>query len=141
MLDGGSATGGSATGGRATGGSSDLERGVGALKRFRSRVHAILAAFEDSAAGPEKVAAHPLARAHFGAPGTTFPEADELHAQYRRVHTGLVKLSRSLTEQIDCLSIGVHGAEVGFDNVEEELRRRFWEIRSRTEQQGRGTGS
>ncbi|MFI0982009.1 hypothetical protein ACH4SP_34000 [Streptomyces sp. NPDC021093] len=130
MLDGGSATG-----------SSDLERGVGALKRFRSRVHAILAAFEDSAAGPRKVAAHTLTRAHFGAPGTAFPEADELHAQYRRVHTGLVKLSRSLTEQIDCLSIGVHGAEIGFDNLEEELRRRFWRIRSGTERQDPGTGA
>ncbi|MGW7417642.1 hypothetical protein [Streptomyces sp. NPDC054863] len=130
MLDGGSATGGS----------SDLARGVGALKQFRSRVHAILAAFQDSAAGPERVAVHTLTRAQFGAPGAPFPEADELHAQYRRVHTGLVKLSRSLTEQIDCLSIGVHGADVGFDNLEEELRRRFWEIRSRTEQ-GRGTGA
>ncbi|MBB6438439.1 hypothetical protein [Streptomyces candidus] len=115
------------------GGTGDLERGVGALKKFRSRVHAILATFEDGDAGTRKAATHTLSRAHFGAPGIPFPEADDLHAQYRRVHTGLVQLSRSLTEQIECLSIAVHGAEVGFDNLEEDLRRRFWAIRTRTE--------
>jgi hypothetical protein len=96
-------------------------------------VHAILAAFEESDAGTAKAAAHTLSRAHFGAPGIPFPEADDLHAQYHRVHCGLVKLSRSLTEQIDCLSIAVHGAEIGFDNLEEDLRRRFWAVRARTE--------
>ncbi|MFF0742091.1 hypothetical protein ACFYVL_17005 [Streptomyces sp. NPDC004111] len=129
MPDGGGPTGG-----------SDLERGVGALKQFRARVQAILADFEDGDAGRRKVATHTLTRAHFGAPGIPFPEADDLHAQYRRVHTGLVKLSRNLSEQIEYLNIAVHGAEIGFDNLEEDLRRRFWAIRSRTEQERYGAG-
>ncbi|CAM5531115.1 hypothetical protein GCM10010329_56570 [Streptomyces spiroverticillatus] len=111
----------------------DLARGADALRSFRARVHAMLVAFEDGPAGPGKLAAHRLTRADLGAPNTPFPEADDLYAQYRRVHLGLVKLSRSLTEQIECLSIAVHGAEVGFDNLEEDQRRRFWSIRARTE--------
>ncbi|MFJ6699324.1 hypothetical protein ACIQM4_25025 [Streptomyces sp. NPDC091272] len=122
-------------------GSSDLERGMSALRQLRARVHAILTAFEDGAAGQRKVAAHTLSRADLGAPGIPFPEADHLHAQYLRVHSGLVKLSRSLTEQIDCLSIAVHGAEIGFDNLEEDLRLRFWSVRSRTEHGADSRGS
>lgn len=114
-------------------GNGDLAYGAGALQQFRSRVHTMLAAFENSEAAPGKVAAHTVTRAHLSALGTPFPEADELHAHYRHVHTGLVNLSRTLTEQIDSLSIAVHGADVGFANLEEELRRRFWTIRSRTE--------
>ncbi|MFD3517908.1 hypothetical protein [Streptomyces sp. NPDC058657] len=124
MPDGGGPTGG-----------SDLARGVGALKQFRARVHAILADFEDGDAGRRRVAAHTLDRAHFGARGIPFPEADDLHAQYRRVHTGLLKLSRGLSEQIEYLDIAVHGAEIGFDNLEEDTRRRFWAIRTRMRQE------
>ncbi len=111
----------------------DLARGADALRRFRTHVHTLLATFEDGPAGPGGPAAHRLTRADLGAPGTSFPEADDLHAQYRRVHLGLVKLSRSLTEQIEYLSIAVHGAEIGFDDLEEDQRRRFWSIRSRTD--------
>ncbi|MFI5805545.1 hypothetical protein [Streptomyces sp. NPDC051561] len=119
-------------------GSSDLERGVGALKQFRARVHAMLAEFENSDAGSRKVASHTLSRAHFAAPGIPFPEADDLHTQYRRVHKGLIDLSRSLSEQIECLDIAVHGAQIGFDNLEEDLRRRFWAIRSESPSGGTG---
>jgi hypothetical protein len=97
----------------------------------------MLAAFEDSPAGPGRLATPRLTRADLCAPGTPFPEADDLYAHYRRVHRGLVTLSRSLTEQIESLSIAVHGAEVGFDNLEETQRHRFWSIRSRTEEERR----
>ncbi|WP_327234205.1 hypothetical protein OG349_09550 [Streptomyces sp. NBC_01317] len=118
-------------GGGASTGGSDLERGVGALKRFQSRVKDLLADLERGAAGDTKVAAQTVARTSLSGSNATFAEADGLYAQYSRVHQSLVSLSRTLGDQIETLSIGVHAAEVGFDNVEEDVRRRYARIQTR----------
>ncbi|WP_446040706.1 hypothetical protein [Streptomyces sp. SID1121] len=122
-------------GGGASTGGSDLERGVGALKRFQSRVKDLLADLEGGAAGGTKVAAQTVARTSLSGSNATFAEADGLYAQYNRVHQSLVSLSRTLGDQIETLSIGVHAAEVGFDNVEESVRRRFAAIQDRIGQE------
>ncbi|MFJ2650700.1 hypothetical protein ACIO1C_28770 [Streptomyces sp. NPDC087420] len=118
-------------GGGASTGGSDLERGVGALKRFQSRVKDLLADLERGAAGDTKVAAQTVARTSLSGGNAAFAEADGLYAQYNRVHQSLVSLSRTLGDQIETLSIGVHAAEVGFDNVEEDVRRRYARIQTR----------
>ncbi|MDQ0940348.1 hypothetical protein [Streptomyces sp. V1I1] len=118
----------------ATGG-SDLERGVGALQRFQTRVNKLLADLEDGAAGKAKVAAQTVPRSSFSGTGMTFGEAEGFFHQYNRVHAELVKLSKSLGDQIAMLSIAVHGAEVGFDNLEEDQRRRFHSIQTRVLQE------
>ncbi|MEO3977379.1 hypothetical protein [Streptomyces sp. CAU 1734] len=110
---------------------SDLERGVGALKTFQTRVNALLADLENSAAGNTKVAAQAVPRTSLSGTNAPFAEADGLFSQYNRVHEALVQLSRSLGDQIESLSIGVHAADVGFDNVEEDVRRRYAEIQAR----------
>ncbi|MET9483472.1 hypothetical protein [Streptomyces sp. NPDC006638] len=122
-------------GGGASTGGSDLERGVGALKRFQSRVKDLLADLERGAAGDTKVAAQTVARTSLSGANAAFAEADGLYAQYNRVHQSLVSLSRTLGDQIETLSIGVHAAEVGFDNVEEDVRRRYVAIQDRIEQE------
>ncbi|WP_432076267.1 hypothetical protein [Streptomyces wuyuanensis] len=122
-------------GGGGAKGSSDLERGVGALKRFQERVNALLADLEEGEAGKSKLATQTVPRSSFSAPGSGFLEADGLYAQYNRVHTEIVKLSKSLGEQIEMLSIAVRGAEVGFDNLEEGLRQRFHSIQTRVLQE------
>ncbi|MFD3916595.1 hypothetical protein [Streptomyces sp. NPDC058603] len=125
MLD---ASGG---GGGGTSAGSDLEKGVGALKRFQTRVNALLTDLENGAAGNKKVAAHRISRSSFSGGNLPFAEADGFFTQYNRVHAELVKLSKSLGDQIEMLSIGVHAAEVGFNNVEEDLRQRFHTIQTR----------
>ncbi|MFJ4965629.1 hypothetical protein ACIP6P_24815 [Streptomyces sp. NPDC088729] len=128
------------------GGTGDIRRGVGALEKFKTRVDALLADFEGSAAGRTNVAAQKISRASLSGPNARFAEADGLYTQYDRVHESLVSLSRSLGEQIEYLSLGVHAAAVGFDNVEDDIRRRFYTIQERigpvdTKSTGPGSGS
>ncbi|MEU4176156.1 hypothetical protein [Streptomyces sp. NPDC026589] len=117
------------------GGTGDLRRGVGALEKFKSRVDALLTDFEGSAASKTKVADQKVSRASLSGPNARFAEADGLYTQYNRVHSSLVSLSKSLGDQIEYLSLGVHAAAVGFDNVEDDIRRRFYEIQTRMEQE------
>ncbi|MFE3946309.1 hypothetical protein ACFXPV_31295 [Streptomyces sp. NPDC059118] len=113
------------------GGRGDLRRGVGALERFRGRVDTLLAELEGSAAGKSKIAAQTVSRAALSGQNACFAEADGLYTQYNRVHESLVALSKSLGDRIEYLSLGVHAAAVGFDNVDDDVRRRFYEIQAR----------
>ena len=112
------------------GGSADLRRGMEALTTFKKRVDGVLATFTDSAGSSTKVEAQRISRASFSGAGQ-FGEASGLYAQYHRVHERLTSLSATLGLQIEALRIAVHGADIGFDNLEEEQRRRFWEIQTR----------
>ncbi|MEU8544601.1 hypothetical protein AB0C52_32170 [Streptomyces sp. NPDC048717] len=113
---------------------SDLKVGVGALKKFRDRVDGIIADLEGGNAGAGKVGMERVTRASFGT-GIPFAEAEGFYAEYNRVHKSLVSLSKSLSGQIELLSIGVHAADVGYDNVDDEQRRRFHSIRARLDRE------
>ncbi|MDX2683319.1 hypothetical protein [Streptomyces soliscabiei] len=110
------------------GGAADVRRGYMALSTFKKRVDDLLTAFEKSAGGSAKVGDHNLSEATFGA--GNFPEAKALHLQYARVHERITALSKSLGLQLEAMQIAVHGVDVTFDNLEEELRYRFHEIRT-----------
>lgn len=71
-----------------------------------------------------------MSRHAFSGQNACFAEADGLYTQYNRVHEALVTLSKSLGEQIEYLNLGVHAAAVGFDNVDDDTRRRFYEIQA-----------
>ncbi|MCW7946872.1 hypothetical protein AAW14_34080 [Streptomyces hygroscopicus] len=116
------------------GGGADLRRGLEALKTFKKRVDGLLANFEGSAGSSAKVAAHTISRPSFSGTGD-FAEATGLHTEYERVHEHITTLSKTLRLQIEALQIAVQGADIGFDNLEEDLRRRFWEIRTEVNQQ------
>ncbi|MFD3483141.1 hypothetical protein [Streptomyces sp. NPDC058665] len=113
---------------------SDLERGVGALKKFQGQINTLLSEFETGAGGTGEIAAQGVPRSSFSGPGK-FDEAEGFSAQYNRVHTSLISLSKSLGDQIELLSIGVHAADVGYDNVEDDLRYRFHTIQTRLDEQ------
>ncbi|MBT2506946.1 hypothetical protein J7I98_13810 [Streptomyces sp. ISL-98] len=114
---------------------TDLERGVDALKRFQTRVNKLLADFEGGAGSSARVADQRVSRTSFSGLNSKFDEAESLFGQYNRVHEELVSLSKTLGAQIAMLSIGVHAAEVGFDNVEEDMRRRYVAIQTRIDQE------
>ncbi len=128
-------------GGGSTSGGSDLARGVGALKTFQKQINALLAEFESGAAGKSKVAAQEVSRGSFSGTNMAFAEADGFFTQYNRVHSALTSLSRSLSDQIELMSIGVHAADVGYDNVEEDLRSRFHTIQARLDAGEEGSRS
>ena len=113
-------------------GGADLKVGMEALTTFKKRVDTVLATFEGSPGSSTKVAGQRISRASFSGEGATFAEATGLYAQYDRVHERLTSLSKTLGLQIEAMWIAVHGAEVGFGNLEEEQRRRFWEIQTQT---------
>ncbi len=121
--------------GRAWGCQADVRRGLEALKTFRQRINTLLTEFEGSAGGSAKVGAQKVSRASFSGAGSAFPEADGLYAEYDQVHERLTSLSKMLGDQIDAMGIAVHGADVGFDNLEEDLRQRFWAIQTRVGRQ------
>ncbi|NUK03990.1 hypothetical protein HRW21_17220 [Streptomyces lunaelactis] len=130
MLDGGGGGGGGAPKG-----ASDVERGVGALKDFQNKVNELLDRLNEGPAGRSKVSLANVNRASFGGhKGAGFAEAEDFFDQYERVHNLLVSFSKGLGDQIALLSIGVHAADVGYDNVEEEMRGRFHAIQARLEQ-------
>ncbi|MCT4354065.1 hypothetical protein M5362_13085 [Streptomyces sp. Je 1-79] len=113
---------------------SNLERGVGELKKFRNRVNTLLAELEGGDAGAATVGMERVTRGSFGV-GIPFGEAEGFYSEFDRVHRALVGLSKSLSDQIELLSIGVHAADVGYDNVEEEQRRSFHEIQARLDKE------
>jgi hypothetical protein len=121
-----------AEGGGGSGGTADLKRGVGELKKFRSRVDAVLADLAGGEGGTSKVAAQRVTRTSFGG---DFQQAQGFYDEYNRVHQALVLLSQKLGDQIELLTIGVHAADVGYDNVEEDERRRFHEIQGRLDRE------
>lgn len=112
--------------------SADLGKGLEALTTFKRRVDTLLTEFEGSHGSPTKIADHQIARASFSAGTAAFPEADGLFTQYHRVHERLTSLSKSLGHQIEAMGIAVLGADIGFDNLDEEMRQRFAAIQSRT---------
>ncbi|MER6072000.1 hypothetical protein ABT187_24740 [Streptomyces sp. NPDC001817] len=111
------------------GGGSDLRRGLEALKTFKSRVDHLLDRFERSPGNPKKVSMHTLTPAAFCGKGG-FAEATDLHSQYHTVHERILSLSQTLKLQIEAMQIAVHGADIGYDKLEDDLRRRFHEIRT-----------
>ncbi|MFJ1736985.1 hypothetical protein [Streptomyces sp. NPDC088254] len=115
------------------GGSADVRRGLMALSTFKKRVDDLLKSFEDSAGGSSKVAAHSLSQTAFGM--GNFPEAKALHLEYERVHERITSLSKSLGLQLEAMQIAVHGVDVTFDNLDEDLRYRFHEIRAEVNQE------
>ncbi|MEU6221386.1 hypothetical protein ABZ845_28395 [Streptomyces sp. NPDC047022] len=118
----------------------DLRRGLEALKTFKSQVEDVLSTFEGSPGSSSKVADHTIARASFSGAGA-FAEAAGLHTAYERAHAQVTSLSQTLGLQIEALQIAVHGADIGFDNLDEELRRRFYEIGSELKQHADKTRS
>jgi hypothetical protein len=115
------------------GGAPNVRRGYMALSTFKKRVDDLLTAFEKSAGGSAKVGDHNLSEATFGA--GHFPEAQALHLQYARVHERITALSKSLGLQLEAMQIAVHGVDVTFDNLEEDLRYRFHQIRAQVNQE------
>ncbi|MCT7354021.1 hypothetical protein N4P33_17920 [Streptomyces sp. 15-116A] len=115
--------------GRGGGGSAaDMRRGVMALSTFKKRIDDLLTAFEASAGGESSVGRCSLPPTAFGS--GAFPEGTMLHREYERVHERITALSKTLGLQLEAMQIAVHGVDVAFDNLEEEQRRRFHEIRT-----------
>lgn len=112
-----------------------------ALSTFVKRVDGILSDLEGSPGNPKRVGAQTIKPGSLAGNPSAFPEAQDLYVQYNQVHEKLTSLSRTLHLQIEAIGIAVKGAHVGFDNLEEEQRRRFWAIQMQIQEtQAAGDG-
>ncbi|MET8569178.1 hypothetical protein [Streptomyces sp. NPDC004783] len=110
---------------------ANLEVTGEALSTFVKRVDGVLTTLEGSPGNPTRVGAQTIKPGSLtGGSASAFPEAHDLYLQYNQVHEKLTSLSKTLHLQIEAIGIAVKGAHVGFDNLEEEQRRRFWAIQT-----------
>ncbi|MBO8193798.1 hypothetical protein ITI46_19340 [Streptomyces oryzae] len=109
----------------------DLERRVEALKKLKKRIDGVITQLDGSPGAKHKVDAKRLTRRALSGEGALFFEADDLFTKYNEVHDTLTSLSKSLRDQIDAMSIAVKIADGKFDQLEDEEKRRFWEIYAR----------
>ncbi|MGW0410841.1 hypothetical protein ACWDZX_06010 [Streptomyces collinus] len=111
-------------------GRSDLKRGVEVLSKFRDDINKALLKFEESPGSSAKLADHALSRPSFSGAQIPFAEAQDLHLQYEHVHTRLMHLSKTLALQIEAMTLAAHSADATYDGTEDEVRRRFWKIKT-----------
>lgn len=111
----------------------DLERRAEALKILKKRIDGALKNMDSSSAAQHNLSAKRIQRTSFSGQGSPFAEADDLFTKFTEVHDTLVLLSRTLRDQIDATSIAVKVADGGFDAIDEEEKRRYWEISRRAE--------
>ncbi|AVH56171.1 hypothetical protein C4B68_10740 [Streptomyces dengpaensis] len=114
---------------------ANLEASGEMLSTFQKRVTALLAEFEGSAGSTTKVGSQRIARTSLHSGSSCFAEAEDLYDQYERVHERLTSLTKTLGLQIEAIGIAVKGAKIGFSNLEEDLRHRFWEIQTELQQE------
>ncbi|MEU3859893.1 hypothetical protein AB0F03_21415 [Streptomyces sp. NPDC028722] len=107
-----------------------MRRGIDALSKFKRKVDDALKAFEGAPGSPSRLAEHTLSPSSFSGSNIPFHEATELHGRYEQVHERLTSLSKNLSMQIEALTLAAHAADVTYDGTEDEVRRRFWEIRA-----------
>ncbi|MEU1401340.1 hypothetical protein ABZ471_03060 [Streptomyces sp. NPDC005728] len=119
----------------ANGGGSGMRRGVDALQEFKGKLDDALSDFEGGHGGPSKIAQQSLNRSSFGGTTAPFDEAGDLHTAYETVHSRLTHLSKTLGLHIEALKLASHAADVTYDGTEDEVRRRFWQIRAQIDAQ------
>ncbi|MFF7977136.1 hypothetical protein [Streptomyces sp. NPDC007905] len=117
------------------GSGSDMRRGIDALKEFKDKLDGVLSEFDGGDGGPSKVAQQQLSRSSFGGTNAKFDEADEVHTAYGNVHSRLVHLSQTLGLHIQALQLASHAADATYNMTEDEVRRRFWQIRAKLDAQ------
>lgn len=107
----------------AAAGGVNLTAELHTLETFRNRVDDLLATLITSPASPKSISGQTFDMTKLGQ--TTFPrglmgfdEVIDLSSTYSVVQEQLQTLSKTLSDQINAMSITIQGAAVGYDNVE-----------------------
>ncbi|MDQ0984446.1 hypothetical protein [Streptomyces sp. V2I9] len=101
------------------------------MKAFKKRVDDLLIALGDSEASPDRMGDGRVARAQLGA--AEFGEAQYLYESYTVVHDELEKLSKALGAQIEGMGLAVHSSQVGYANLDLDIRERMRAINAEAE--------
>ncbi|MFI1397827.1 hypothetical protein [Streptomyces sp. NPDC020681] len=98
------------------------------MTTFKKEVDKMLVDLEGSEAAPDKVTAERLEPANLGT--ADFKESAFLYGAYTVVHDELEKLSKILALQVDGLSIAVQASQVGYENIDYDIRQRMRNLAS-----------
>lgn len=112
------------------GSAANLEVSKDALTQFVNTVDGVLADLEKSPGNPARVGDQTIRQTSLRSGSAPFHEADALYGTFNEVHQALTNLSRNLHLQIEAIGIAVQGAKGTFTELEEEQRRRFYEIQA-----------
>jgi hypothetical protein len=101
------------------------------LTKFKKQVDDALKALDTSPASNNKVSQQTLARATYG---QGFAEADALATAYEQVHDNLKGLSKSLSDQLEALSLAIDCAHKGLTDTDEDQAERLRRLQAQTQQ-------
>ncbi|GAA1265815.1 hypothetical protein GCM10009665_63680 [Kitasatospora nipponensis] len=102
------------------------------LTGFKKQVDQILTDLYGSPADSSTLANQTLEPSHVG---VGFAESGELIDGYNVVHTNLVTLSQTLSDQIEAMGIALNVSINGYQNVDESQRQSLWRIHNQTDAQ------
>ncbi|MFE9336968.1 hypothetical protein [Streptomyces sp. NPDC007063] len=114
-------------------GGQELERRAEALKKLKKRIDGVIAELDTSPAAKHKVSSRRVTRKSLSGESIHYVEADDLFAKCSEVHETLTLLSSTLRDQIDATGIAIKGCDQGFDALEEDEKRRFWQIQAQAQ--------
>ncbi|MFB7503975.1 hypothetical protein [Streptomyces broussonetiae] len=107
---------------------ANLKVSADALTKFVNTVDSVLLDLEKSAGNPTRVGEQTIRHTSLRSGSAGFHEADALYGTFNEVHQALTNLSKTLHLQIEAIGIAVKGANGTFNDLEEDQRRRFYEI-------------
>lgn len=114
------------------GAAAGLATELSSFTKFRDRIDELLRDLKASPAGPQKLGEDPMVRTHFGGGDNAWAEAASLFMSYETVITELESLSKLLSDSIEGMGIAVLASHNGYENLDEDIRRRMRAIASDT---------
>ncbi|MFJ8827210.1 hypothetical protein ACIREE_36265 [Streptomyces sp. NPDC102467] len=110
----------------------DIVTELESFTKFQQRVDQLVKDLKGSPADSKKLGNEPLARAQFGGGEGAFKEASGLYTSYQTVITDLENLSKLLSDSIEGMGIAVMISHQGYENLDEDVKRRVQRIRAET---------
>lgn len=104
---------------------SDMVTELSSFTKFRDRVDQLVKDLKEGPAGPNKVGQGSMARGQLGGGESGWHEAEGLFDSYMTVIEELEKLSKLLSDSIEGMGIAVMASHNGYENLDEDIRRRM----------------
>ncbi|MBB4979168.1 hypothetical protein [Streptomyces nymphaeiformis] len=103
------------------------------MTQFKARIDGLIDKLKGSEAGKGKVPVDPVERGQFGGGGGEWSEAGGVYDAYNSVIRQLVDLSGLLQDCLEGLGIAVVASKDGFEQMDDETKRKMINIHQRTE--------
>ncbi|MEV4425158.1 hypothetical protein ACN9M0_13265 [Streptomyces sp. R-07] len=103
------------------------------MTQFKTRIDGLIDTLTASEAGKGKVESDPVTRNQFGGGGAAWGEAHGVYDSYNSVIEQLKSLSGLLQDCLEGLGIAVVASKDGFEQMDEDTKRKMINIHQRTE--------